>query len=63
MKVNVDYDTCSSSGLCAQICPDVFEVRSDNFLYVLMENPPESMRAAVTEAAASCPTNSITIED
>ena len=44
MKVIVDYDVCASTGSCMQVCPEVFEVRSDGFLYVLQEEPPEELR-------------------
>ena len=44
------------------IAPKVFEVRDDGYLYVLMEEPPESLRADVEEAAERCPTGAITIE-
>ncbi|MEI8287805.1 MAG: ferredoxin, partial [Actinomycetes bacterium] len=39
MKVIVDYDICASTGACAQIAPEVFEVRSDGYLYILQESP------------------------
>ena len=42
MKVTVDYDVCASTGSCMQVCPEVFEVRSDGYLYVLQEEPPRS---------------------
>ena len=35
MKVTIDYDVCASTGACMQTCPEVFEVRSDGFLYLL----------------------------
>jgi ferredoxin len=62
MKVVVDFDVCASTGACAQIAPTVFEVRSDGYLYILMEEPPEDMRDLVTQAADLCPTGAITIE-
>jgi ferredoxin len=62
MKVTVDYDVCASTGACMQVCPEVFEVRSDGYLYVLQEEPDESLRDAVTQAADLCPTGAITIE-
>lgn len=62
MKVSVDYDVCASTGSCAQVCPDVFELRSDGNLYVLQEEPDESLRAQVEEAADLCPTAAITVE-
>ena len=45
MKVTVDYDICASTGSCMQVCPEVFEVRSDGYLYVLQEEPGEELRA------------------
>ena len=62
MKVNVDFDVCASTGSCMQVCPEVFEVRSDGFLYVLQEEPPEELRPKVEEAADLCPTGAITVE-
>ena len=62
MKVTVDYDVCASTGACMQVCPEVFEVRSDGYLYVLKDEPGEDLRTKVEEAAELCPTGAITIE-
>ena len=43
-KVVVDFDLCESNAICMGIVPEVFEVRDDNFLYVLQENPPDELR-------------------
>ncbi|HWD55552.1 MAG TPA: ferredoxin [Acidimicrobiales bacterium] len=63
MRVVVDFDQCESNALCMGILPEVFEVRADDFLYVLNENPPEELRAKLMEAVRSCPKNAISIED
>lgn len=63
MRVVVDYDLCESNAVCMGIAPEVFEVRDDDFLYVLQEEPDESLRGKVTEAATRCPKQAITIED
>ncbi len=62
MKVVVDYDICASTGACTQVCPEVFEVRSDGYLYILIESPGEELRDTLTQAADLCPTAAITIE-
>jgi ferredoxin len=46
-----------------QVCPEVFEVRSDGYLYVLQEEPPEPLWQSVREAAELCPTGAITLEE
>jgi ferredoxin len=63
MRVVVDFDQCESNALCMGILPQVFEVRDDDFLYVLDENPPEELRDKLMEAVRSCPKNAISIED
>ena len=63
MRVVVDFDQCESNALCVGILPEVFEVRDDDFLYVLNEHPPEEMREKLMEAVRSCPKNAISIED
>jgi ferredoxin len=63
MKVKVDYDMCASTGGCMQICPEVFEVRSDGYLYVLQEEPSADLHDKVREAADLCPTAAIELEE
>lgn len=63
MKIVVDFDLCESNAVCMGIAPDIFEVRDDDFLYVLNENPPESRRADVEESVRRCPKQAIAIED
>jgi ferredoxin len=62
-KVVVDFDKCESNALCMGVAPEVFEVREDDFLYVLQEEPPDELRAKCEEAARVCPRQAITIED
>ena len=62
MKVSVDFDVCASTGACMQVCPEVFEVRKDGYLYVIQEEPGEERREKVTTAADMCPTAAITAE-
>ena len=63
MRVIVDFDRCESNALCMEVAPEVFEVRDDDFLYVLNETPPDSLRAKVEQAARVCPKQAIKIED
>ena len=34
MKVWIDQDLCTGDGLCAEICPDIFEMHDDGLAYV-----------------------------
>ena len=34
MKVWIDQDLCTGDGICAEICPDIFEMHDDGVAYV-----------------------------
>ncbi|MCH7788950.1 MAG: ferredoxin [Acidobacteria bacterium] len=63
MKIVVDYDLCESNAICMDIAPEVFEVRDDDFLYVLNETPSEDMRPKMDEAVQRCPKQAISIKE
>lgn len=62
MRVKVDFDLCESNAICMVVAPQVFEVRDDDFLYVLDEEPGEELRAEVEEAVHRCPKQAISLE-
>lgn len=63
MRVVVDFDLCESNAVCMSVAPEVFEVRDDDFLYILQEQPPEELRGKVEEAVVRCPKQAISLED
>ncbi len=62
-KVVVDFDLCESNAVCMDVAPEVFEVRDDDFLYVLAEEPDESLRDKVVSAVERCPKQAISIDE
>jgi ferredoxin len=63
MKVVVNFDLCESNAVCMGIAPEVFEVRDDDFLYVLNENPQADLHQKVREAVERCPKQAIALEE
>jgi len=63
MRIVVDYDLCESNAVCMGIAPEVFEVRDDDFLYLLDEHPPEESRGKMEDAVRRCPKQAISIQD
>ncbi len=61
MKVKIDKDLCTACGLCADTCPEVFEMAEDTAI-VKQENVPTEYEEQVKEAAKNCPTEAIKIE-
>ena len=62
-KIVVDYNRCESNARCMQVAPDIFEVRDDDKLYLLNENPPESTRERVMKAVRVCPKQALSVTE
>ena len=63
MKVVVDFEKCTSNAVCQAVAPEIFEVREDNFLYILQEEPGEALRAKLEAAVRGCPNRAISIQE
>ena len=63
MRISVNYDQCESNGICMDIAPDLFEIREDDFLYVLNETPDEDRREDLEDAVLRCPKQAISISE
>lgn len=63
MRVLVDFDLCESNAICMQIAPDIFEVRDDDFLYILNDTPGDERRAVLEESVQRCPKQAISLQE
>ena len=73
MKVKVNKDACIGCGACEQICRDVFEIDDEGLSEVKVEENSENKEEFVSvkeefqdevrDAADSCPTGAIEIEE
>jgi ferredoxin len=62
-RVIADYDRCKSHGRCQAAAPEVFEVREDGYMYILLETIDDSLRSACEDAVDACPEQALRIED
>ncbi|WP_448536172.1 ferredoxin [Pseudothermotoga sp.] len=60
MRVRVDEAACIGCGVCESLCPDVFKLADDGKAKVLQ---PETEESCARDAADSCPTGAIHIEE
>ena len=67
MRVIVDLDLCQGHGVCQNEAPEIFRVvdRAGDYarVEVILERPPEEMRAQAEAAAKYCPNRVITIAE
>jgi ferredoxin len=62
MRVVVDDETCIGCGLCAETCPEVFEMEDDKAKVKVDEVPGEATESC-KEAVENCPVEAIQIEE
>ena len=63
MKVKVNKDACIGCGACAAICDEVFEINDEGLSEAKVEEVKEEFQDEVRDAADSCPTGAIVIEE
>ena len=63
MKVRIDRDLCIGCGVCTQMCPEVFEMDSENIAKVQENANPDDHAQAVKDAADACPVEAIIVEE
>jgi ferredoxin len=61
MRVMVDKEICMGDGTCVEICPEIFEMWGD-VAVTKLEEVPDELEDACSEAAESCPVAAIFIE-
>jgi ferredoxin len=63
MKAIVDRDLCIGCGLCADACPEVFEMDDENKAQAKVNPVPPEVEGSCREAADQCPVTAINIEE
>lgn len=62
MKVRVDPELCTGDELCTRVCPEIFEMQGEKAA-AKTEEVSEDLREYAKEAAESCPSEAIILEE
>ena len=62
MKAVIDRSGCIACGLCAETCPEVFQMADDGLAEAIKEEVPKDSESKATEAQENCPVSVITVE-
>ena len=63
MKVKVNKDACIGCGACAAICDKVFEINDEGLSEAKVEEVKEELQDEVRDAADSCHTGAIEVNE
>jgi ferredoxin len=63
MRVVIDEALCEGNSECMKIAPEVFVVGDDDRARLLVERPPEGLRARIEAAVRRCPRQALAIQD
>jgi ferredoxin len=63
MKVKANFAACEANAVCTGLAPDVFELDDNDYLSILLPEPPEEMLDRVRHAVRSCPKAALSLED
>ena len=63
MKAIVNKDKCIGCGLCASVCPDVFDMdENGEKAKVIAQEIPKTSEASADEAKDNCPVDAISTQ-
>jgi ferredoxin len=63
IRARAEPSACCGYGICAEICPQVFELDDNGFVTVAVHTVPSGLEAQAREAAAACPQGALAIEE
>jgi ferredoxin len=61
LRVIADRSACCGYGVCAEICPEIFQVDDLGIVKLLVEIVPAGLETKAREGAAACPQSALKV--
>jgi len=61
LRVVADRSACCGYGVCAEICPEIFQVDDIGIVQLKVQIVPEGLEARAREGAAACPQSALKV--
>lgn len=62
MEIELDKPKCIAAGSCVMLSPEVFDQDDEGgIVFLINENPDESLHQSVRDAATACPARAIKV--
>jgi ferredoxin len=63
LRVIADRGACCGYGVCAEICPEIYQVDDIGVVKLLIDIVPKGLEVKAQEAAAACPQSALRVVD
>jgi ferredoxin len=63
LRVIADRGACCGYGVCAEICPEIYQVDDIGIVKLLQEIVPDGLETKAREAAAACPQSALRVAE
>lgn len=63
LRVTADRSRCCGYGLCAQLCPEVYQLDENGLVVLATDTVPEGLEETAREGAAACPAEALAVEE
>jgi ferredoxin len=61
LRVIADRGACCGYGVCAEICPEIYQVDDIGVVKLLTDIVPEGLEVKAKEAASACPQSALRV--
>lgn len=61
LKVVANRSACCGYGVCAEICPEVYQLDNNGIVVLATDTVPAGLEEKAREGAAACPQNALEV--